>query len=173
MEMGLLTRMRTRSAFLGALVAISAGCSSTPDGRTASGGVDPDRLRVTDMDARPHDLASEIQAGYAVALVFWSPWCEGCKEEAPGISAAEKAHRQKIRFYGVVPGPEETVGDDEIRKTAAAFPYEFPQVRDRDLALTRLFDVVATPTIIVLGPGPAVRYQEHAPPADWSAVHSR
>ena len=29
--------------------------------------------------------------------------------------------------------------------------------------------VAGTPTVIVLGPGPAVRYREHAPPADWSA----
>ena len=44
----------------------------------------------------------------------------------------------------------------------------YPQVRDRDLALTDTFDVRGTPTVVVIGLDGAVAYRGHELP-DWEA----
>ncbi|MFQ5655637.1 MAG: TlpA family protein disulfide reductase, partial [Planctomycetota bacterium] len=75
-----------------------------------------------------------------------------------------------IQFVGVIPGPDENVDEEEVRRLAKSFRLPYPQARDRDLSLTRRFGVRGTPTIIVLGPGGVVRYRGHSLPADLEAL---
>jgi hypothetical protein len=46
----------------------------------------------------------------------------------------------------------------------------YPQLRDRDLALSRKFGVTGTPDIIVLSADDTVLYRGHRPPADWNTL---
>jgi cytochrome c biogenesis protein CcmG/thiol:disulfide interchange protein DsbE len=39
--------------------------------------------------------------GYPVVLNFWASWCIPCKEEAPYLDAAARAHRGKVAFLGL------------------------------------------------------------------------
>jgi thiol-disulfide isomerase/thioredoxin len=127
-------------------------------------------LVVTDMGGDRHDLDAALAAGERVVLVFWQTWCGPCRAEAPEVAAAAQADRDGLRFYGVVPGRDDTVDDDEVRRVAKAWGYAFPQVRDRDLALSRRFGVTGTPTVLVLGPGAGLLHTGRAPPDDWSAL---
>ncbi len=72
-------------------------------------------------------------------------------------------------MVGVVSGPDSAV--DELKLGTAIFEngLTYPQVRDRDLALTELFGVTATPTVIVLDATGQVVYREHHVPASWDA----
>lgn len=72
-------------------------------------------------------------------------------------------------MVGVVSGPDDAV--DELELGAAIFEHRltYPQVRDRDLVLTRLFEVSAVPTVVVLDADGQVAYREHRLPADWDA----
>lgn len=126
-------------------------------------------LLLTDMEGRTHDVDALLRRDRPVALVFWQTWCESCIREAPGLAAAAREQDGRVEFFGVVPGTDEYVDDEEVRRTAAEMGLPYPQVRDRDLALTDRYGVQGTPTIVVLGAGGRILFQGHRPPGDWSA----
>ena len=130
-------------------------------------------LVLTDMDGRAHDLDATLREGRPVALVFWQTWCASCIREAPELASAARAYGEDILFLGVVPGTDEYVDDGEVEEMAAELGLPYPQVRDRDLALSRRYGVEGTPTIVVLGAGGRILYDDHRPPADWSALAQR
>lgn len=155
--------MRLREWFLVGAVVVT-GCAS---GQVAPAPVRTE-LKVVDTDGAPHDLDAALARGEAVALVFWQTWCPSCAGEAPAIVEAQRLHADRLRFLGVVPGRDADVDDAEVARVRAAWGYTFPQVRDRDLSLSRRFGVTGTPSIVVLGAGGAVRYSGHRPPDDWA-----
>jgi len=130
----------------------------------------PSPFVVRDLGGAAHDLGAALGQGQAVALIFWQTWCKACAKEAPAVVTAARSHGDTIQFVGVVSGPDQYVDDAEVARVAGEWGYAFPQVRDRDLALTRQFSVMSTPTIVVLGPGGRVAYQGRVPPDDWSAL---
>lgn len=67
----------------------------------------------------------------------------------------------------MVSGPDDAVDEDKLGTAILQNGLTYPQVRDRDLALTRLFDVTGTPTVIVLDSSGQVVYREHHAPASW------
>lgn len=149
-------------------VLIFAGCAGAPAPREPAA---PISLAVTAMDGSVVDLDAALARGETVALVFWQTWCESCKSEAPAVAEAARTHGSRIRFVGVVPGKDETVDDAEVRKVTASWAYDaFPQVRDRDLGLSREFDIRGTPTILVLGKGRRVLFSGHRAPKDWTTL---
>jgi protein-disulfide isomerase len=62
------------------------------------------------------------------------------------------------------------VDEDALGAAIFELGLTYPQVRDRDLALTQLLGVKGTPTVIVLDPDGQVVYREHHVPADWQAL---
>ncbi len=125
---------------------------------------------LIDTDGERLDLDAALARGEHVALVFWQTWCESCAREAPTVAEARRRWGQRLRFVGVVPGRDADVDDAEVARVRAAWGYDFPQVRDRDLSLARRFGVEGTPTIVVLGAEGRVRYRGSRAPADWEAL---
>jgi thiol-disulfide isomerase/thioredoxin len=162
--------MRTIPVLL--VAALVGACAS--DGSSRSGVVTSAAtsapLVVTDMEGRTHDLEGALRGGQVVALIFWQTWCASCIEEAPRLAADARAHGDEILFLGVVPGPDDYVDDGEVEKMAAELGLPYPQVRDRDLALSQRFEVKGTPTIVVLGSGGRILFRGHRSPQDWSAL---
>jgi len=160
--------VKTTWTLAGALALALSGC--------AGGGGNPEpvpsevSLRVSDTDGRAHDLDGALARGETVAFVFWQTWCESCAEEAPSIKAAAAQERGKIHFVGVVPGKAETVDEAEVAAVRARWGYDFPQLRDADMSLTKALGVKGTPTIVVLGSERTVLYHAHRPPADWASL---
>lgn len=126
---------------------------------------------VTDMDGQQVDVAGALRSGRTVVLVFWQTWCATCIVEAPELAAAARAHSDEILFVGVVPGPDGTVDDAEVRRVAQRYDLPYAQVRDRDLSLSHTFAVVGTPTLIALAPDGSEGWRHHRPPEDWIALH--
>lgn len=157
--------MRSRAAALVLVTVLGLGACAAPQPAPARAD-----LKVVDLAGETHDLDAALARGEAVALVFWQTWCTSCAGEAPAIVEARQRHGERLRFVGVVPGRDADVDDAEVARVRDAWGYDFPQVRDRDLSLTRRFGVTGTPTIVVLGPGSAVRYTGHRPPDDWKAL---
>jgi thiol-disulfide isomerase/thioredoxin len=152
------------------LAVLTAGCASGGSSAEEVAGAES-CLKLTDMQGRCHDLEAGLARGETVALVFWQTWCKSCRKEAPELARAVRDHGEKIRFVGVVPGRDDTVDDGEVRKTAAEWGYDaFPQVRDRDLALTRSLKVKGTPTILVLGKGKEELFRAHRAPKSWETL---
>jgi thiol-disulfide isomerase/thioredoxin len=153
---------RTVSA---SLLLLLAACSAPAPGAELPAPLAQDEVSLVDMDGTSYRLA----AGREVALVFWQTWCESCLREGPGIAAAARELEGEVDFFGVVPGPDDVVDDAEVRRVAEELGSTYPQVRDRDLALTRRFGVNGTPTIVVIGSDGAVRHHGHEPPSSWVA----
>lgn len=130
-------------------------------------------LQVSDTDGRAHDLDGALARGETVAFVFWQTWCESCAEEAPLIKAAAAQEQGKIHFVGVVPGKAETVDEAEVATVRARWGYDFPQLRDADMSLTKALGVKGTPTIVVLGSERTVLYHAHRPPAEWASLRGQ
>ena len=135
----------------------------------AAGAPASEPLQLLDMDGRRHDADALIASGHAVVLVFWQTWCSSCKREAPDLARAVEEYGESIRFFGVVSGPDRVIDDEKVRRVAAEWGQRQPQIRDRDLALTKRFDVFGTPVVIVLGPGGRVLYRGFRLPEEWDS----
>ncbi|MFT7670257.1 MAG: thiol-disulfide isomerase/thioredoxin [Planctomycetota bacterium] len=149
------------------LTLLVSACSTTSEPIASNTPVSSAPLTVVDRQGTSHDLDATLKAGRPVALIFWQSWCVSCLEEAPQLAKDSKNWGEKIQFLGVVPGPDKTVDESAIDMALNKFGLSYPQIRDRDLLLTRRFAVEGTPTIIVLGANNEVLYRGHQPPEDW------
>lgn len=164
-----------RLLLLSALLVVTA-CSS-PDRREAGARDAGQRIsasseawmQVEDLRGRGHDLSRSLAEGRSVALVFWQSWCAPCIREAPGIVAASQRLEGQADFYGVVTGPDDVVDEQAVKDMATRLKLPYPQVRDRSGELARRFEVVGTPTIVVIEPSGRVSYNGHELPPAWSA----
>lgn len=130
-------------------------------------------LLLKDMDGKTHDADAMLAAGKPVVLVFWQTWCSSCKREAPELADAVEQYGESMQFFGVVSGPDHIVDDAKVRKVAKDWHHPQPQVRDRDLALTKRFNVRGTPVIIVLGLEGRILFRGYRLPDDWTSFLPR
>jgi thiol-disulfide isomerase/thioredoxin len=131
-------------------------------------GAGSELLVLHDMDGVTHDGDALLAEGTPVVLVFWQTWCPTCKREAPELAHAVKEYGDAMKFFGVVSGPDDVVDDAKVRRVAEAWGHHHPQIRDRDLSLTKRFKVFGTPVIIVLGREGRELFRGHRLPKDWS-----
>lgn len=134
-----------------------------------AGDVPADAFHVVDMDDVDHDVDAVLAGGRNVVLVFWQTWCGPCKREAPHLAEAAREHVDGLEFLGVVAGTDKDVDDTKVRRYVEKYDLPYAQIRDRDLSLTKQYEVVGTPTIIILGQDRKVLYRGNRPPEDWSA----
>jgi thiol-disulfide isomerase/thioredoxin len=155
------------------LLSLATACaapdaSQAPDSRAEDGTPPPVALpTLTDMDGQRIDLGATAAAGKSTAFVFWQTWCASCIREAPELARIARLRSDSVQFVGVIPGPDDDVDEDEVRRLVAKFDLPYPQVRDRDLVLSDRFEVKGTPTIVVLDPTGVVRYVGNEPPEVW------
>ena len=156
------------------LLILCTGCSGgSPEKRDTrapgSAHKTPAGLKFRDMAGKSHDIDSLLGQGQSVALIFWQTWCKPCLREMPALVKADLQYSPRLRFYGIISGPDEDVDEARVGKIVADLDVHYPQVRDRDLRLSRSFGVQGTPTIIILGHGGSVLYRGHRPPDNWNA----
>ncbi len=126
---------------------------------------------LNDMDGNTYNLHSILDKGTNVALVFWQTWCAACMREAPALERAARDHAGAIQFFGVIPGGDEFVDENEVREVVKRFKLPYPQIQDRDVAITKKYKVIGTPYIVILNSDKTVLYQGHKPPKDWTVYH--
>ncbi|MFT4516099.1 MAG: thiol-disulfide isomerase/thioredoxin [Planctomycetota bacterium] len=148
--------------FLGRVVAagavlLAASCASPGD-------VAPAPSNHTGLQFVDDSGTSHVLGGRAATFVFWQPWCAACREEAPTAVAASVELADSMSFYGVVSGPDGSVDEDLYLKSIDELGLSYPQIRDKDLALTKRFSVTKTPTIIVIDSAGQLRFKgSHMP----------
>ncbi|MCA8960839.1 MAG: FAD:protein FMN transferase [Planctomycetes bacterium] len=171
------------------LIAVS-GCASTRDA-PRSANASPDEVphstagsgtsvasgsdvvahlgRVSDRSGVLHDLDAELRSGKRVVLVFWQSWCAPCRREAPGIQQASRRYADGLAFYGVITGSDDDVDDAAVDRFIHDAGLTYPQIRDRDAGLWHRYEIVGTPTIVVIDTNGKVIYRDHRPPI-WSSI---
>jgi cytochrome c biogenesis protein CcmG/thiol:disulfide interchange protein DsbE len=83
----------------------------------------PARVRPALTDGRV-ELA-ELR-GTPVVLNFWASWCIPCKEEAPFLAAAARAHRRQVAFLGL----DIQDFESDARDFLGELDVPYPSVRD-------------------------------------------
>ncbi len=166
------------------LVVMLCGCVATPaldsaNGDTCEDGVCPlppelmnaqaleSRWILKDIEGTELDIDGALASGRRVAFVFWQTWCASCRAEFPALNAAAENYQGKIDYVGVISGPDDMVDDAEVDAIVKQFKLTYSQVRDRDLALTRRYEVTGTPTIVIVGRDRETLYLGHHAPDDW------
>ncbi len=160
------------------LLILAPGCGgNAPEERDtpnpSPAGKAPGGLKFKDMAGKPHDVDSLLGQGHSVALVFWQTWCKPCLREIPDLVKADRRYSPRLRFYGIISGPDKDVDEAKVKTIAGRFGVRYPQVRDRDLRLSKTFGVEGTPTIVILGSGGSVLYRGHRLPDNWAAFTKR
>ena len=133
----------------------------------------PAGLKFRDMAGKSHDIDSLLGQEQSVALIFWQTWCKPCLREMPELARVDRQYSPRIRFYGIVSGSDEDVDDAKVKSLVERLGVGYPQVRDRDLRLSRGFKIDGTPTIVILGPGRSVLYRGHQLPDNWAVFTKR
>lgn len=145
-----------------------AACAST----SQEAGVDPARahdlsgLTAPDMKGQTHDLGALQAEKQPIALVFWQTWCASCLAEAPEVARAARENPE-IHFLGVLSGPDELVDEFAVLEIQRKMGLDYPQLRDRELALTDHFEVQGTPTIILLDGAGHIVFRGSRVPTNW------
>lgn len=83
----------------------------------------PERARPALADG---EVALAELRGTPVVLNFWASWCIPCREEAPHLAAAARAHRRDVAFLGL--DVQDLTGDARGFLRKLRVPY--PSVRD-------------------------------------------
>ena len=95
------------------------------------------------------------QQGKVVMLNFWASWCGPCRKEMPLLDGLYQRY-QEVGFvlYGI--NVEKNTGDAE--KLLKDLGTSFPILWDGDSKVSKLYDVNAMPTTIMIDKDGKVRY---------------
>ena len=144
------------------LALLAAGCLLTPLVQPAQALVDRKGATLDETAIR--------EDGRHVVYVFWQSWCGSCRKEAPALATSARTLAGRAQFIGVISGPDDVVDERKVDRFITDMKLDYPQVRDRDLTLTRRFKVRGTPTIIVLNTQGEIVYRGHHAPERWSDI---
>lgn len=132
---GYRTKPRSRRALLLALVALAASVALARAVVTpVDGAGPPEKLPQFDLPLLTGEgtLSSATLKGSPVVVNFWASWCLPCREEAPLLERAWRAHRDDGL---VVIGVNARDSASDARSFVREFDITYPVVVDEDLEL--------------------------------------
>jgi peroxiredoxin len=104
---------------------------------------------VTDNGS--HNFSSMLANNKVNVLIFWSVDCPHCKASLPKLNEWLKGHPEGLNVISAA-----RVTDDATKARTAEYckisGFEFPTFVDKDMAIGAKFDVISTPTILVIRP---------------------
>ena len=96
--------------------------------------------------------------GDVVMINFWATWCKPCREEMPHLEALHQRYSSLgFTLLGV------NVEDDAhgATKFLAETPVSFPILYDKTNEISKLYDVVAMPSTVLVGRDGTMRFIHH------------
>ena len=138
-----------RSAVALVLLAASALASAAPP---VIGGPAPDFTLKSDSGRNVK--LSELR-GQVVMVNFWATWCAPCREEMPLLNQLYEQYR-KVGFTLLAVN----IDDDPAKARAMArkLGVSFPVLFDTDKRVSRLYDVAAMPSTLLIDRDGKLRY---------------
>ena len=102
-------------------------------------------------DATTHSLSSMLKADKVNVLIFWSVDCPHCKASLPKLNDWLKGHSDGMNVISAA-----RITDDATKNRTAEYckisSFAFPTFVDRDMQIGAIYQVVSTPTIVVIRP---------------------
>lgn len=102
----------------------------------------------------PNLKLSEM-TGNVVLINFWASWCGPCREEMPLLNALHKKY-EPLGFTVLGVNVEEDV--NAARGFLKNFPVDFPVLLDNTNRVSKLYEVIAMPTSVVVDRDGNMRY---------------
>ena len=101
------------------------------------------------------NLRLQEQRGQVVLVNFWASWCGPCKQEMPHLSRLYDKYRSSGFTLLAV-----NIDDDARHGAATAVKWglKFPVLLDADKKVTRLYDLGAMPSTVLIDRDGKVRY---------------
>jgi len=96
--------------------------------------------------------------GQVVLINFWASWCGPCREEMPLLEALHKRYESLgFTMVGVNVEEDSAAAEKFLQGTSVSFPILF----DRANSVSKLYDVIAMPSSVIVGRDGTVRYIHH------------
>jgi len=93
------------------------------------------------------NLKLSEMTGNVVLINFWASWCGPCREEMPLLNALHKKY-EPLGFTVLGVNVEEQT--DKARGFLNDFPVDFPVLLDKKNEVSKMYNVVAMPTTVVV-----------------------
>lgn len=141
-----------RRLMLGALLAGGGALALAEAARAEDGPVAPD-FTLRGVDGR--NLRLREQRGQVVMVNFWASWCAPCRIEMPHLNRLYDKYRDAgFLLLGINV-------DDDPRKAvdlAGRLGLDFPVLSDADKTVSRLYDLSAMPSTVLIDRDGHVRH---------------
>ncbi len=102
-------------------------------------------------DAGTHTLSSMLANDKVNVLIFWSVDCPHCKASLPKLNDWLKGHPEGLNVISAA-----RITDDATKTRTAEYckisGFGFPTFVDKDMQIGGRYDVISTPTIVVIRP---------------------
>lgn len=109
---------------------------------------DQPSIKVTTLDGKPYDLAS--QRGKWVIVNYWATWCVPCIKEMPDISKFVAEHKDKVAAIGLAYDDSDKA---DIQAFVAKHPVSYPIAQvTLDKPLKDFDEPRGLPTTWLIGP---------------------
>ena len=97
-------------------------------------------------------------SGQVVMINFWASWCGPCRQEMPLLDALH-ARYESLGFtmLGVNVEEDSTLADSFLEET----PVSFPILYDRENSVSKMYDVVAMPSTVIVDRTGKIRFIHH------------
>ncbi len=101
------------------------------------------------------NLKLSEMTGNVVLINFWASWCGPCREEMPLLNALHKKY-EPLGFTVLGVNVEEDV--NAAKGFLKNFPVDFPVLLDNTNQVSKLYEVIAMPTSVVVDRDGNMRY---------------
>lgn len=101
---------------------------------------------LPDTQNQPHIIA-QLSHEKPMLLYFWGSWCHFCEFTSPAVA---KLAEEGVPVLGVALQSGNTA---EVNRYLAEKNYRFPTVNDPTGAFSKMWDIQATPTVLIIKNG--------------------
>ncbi|MBI5749870.1 MAG: TlpA family protein disulfide reductase [Nitrospinae bacterium] len=108
---------------------------------------------------------SDYKGKNPVYIIFWATWCPACKEEIPKLKEIYSQFQSKgLTMLAINVGINDSAKKAALYKEKHSLPY--PVLFDNDSLVTKLYNVIGTPTMVIIDKKGIIRYRSSATPDD-------
>jgi peroxiredoxin len=149
MNMNLSKPTRVISVLLAGLLLVSSAMSEVREGSA------PD---FTLPNEGGQNLTLSDFSGQVVMINFWASWCAPCRQEMPLLDALYQRYQGLgFTFLGVNVEEDSGLATDWLSET----PVNFPILFDRENRVSKLYDVIAMPSTVMIDRQGNMRFIHH------------